>query len=301
VTWGETLARLRPETVIRAASAWNTAPLERVSISANVVYRLESGDYLRLVHSALRDEAFLATGLDWSRHLDSSGARVCSALESKHANLIERVDEDWLATVWTGIVGQPLSDRMTEVQLEAWGEAAGRLHAASAQYVPRAVRTSSGEVMPERYSLSRFWANIEKTVIRDAELLVAYRALTAFLESLPPEDALICHGDFRPANALWDGSSVWVVDFDEPAMGWAEYDVARAMSRDTDGPFPDVYSHLETFRHGYERGRGTRLNLERLQGFVPLQALLSLAWSLEDATWGWSHDLRRLALEPFVL
>ena len=282
------------DTAARAAGLWNDAVLERVGVSANLVYRLASGDYLRLTHSSLRDVAAVAAGVDWARHLEANGANVSVTLESNSGRLIERID-DWLATVWRGVDGQPLGDAMTAGQLELWGAAAGQMHAASLGYEPRAVMTSSGAALPKRFELRSFWRNIEPVVRKDAELLEVYERLTSWLEALPDAELLTCHGDFRPANAVWDGSSVWIIDFDEPVLAWPEYDVARAVSRDVDGPFPNLTAHLETFKRGYERHR--TLNLERVQTFVQLHALLSLSWSLEDNSWGWSHDLRRLALE----
>ena len=125
--------------------------------------------------------------------------------------------------------------------------------------------------------------------------------LTPFLESLPEAEMIVCHGDFRPANAVWDGGSVTVIDFDEPVLAPAEYDIARAMSTDNDGLFPNLGAHEGTFARGYERARGTPINHDRLQAFIQVHALLSLSWSLEDATWGWTHDLRKLALEGVQL
>ncbi|NJK45233.1 MAG: phosphotransferase [Pleurocapsa sp. SU_196_0] len=147
MSWADTLGTLTPEIVSRVAALWGTAPLQRVGLSANVVYRVESDDYLRLTHSSLRDEASLATGVDWARHLSSRGATVSVPLESTNGYFIERVG-DWLATLWTGIRGKTLTDAMTDAQLEAWGEAAGRLHAASTAYQPGTVRTSSGAMVP---------------------------------------------------------------------------------------------------------------------------------------------------------
>ena len=294
MTWAQTLADLPTDTAAQAASLWRETVLERVGSSANLVYRLKSGDYLRLIHSSLRDVQAVAAGVDWARQLELHGARVSVALESKSGCVIERID-DWLATVWRGVSGQPLGDAISDAQLEMWGAAAGLMHKASAGYEPRAVMTSSGAVLPERFELLTFWRNIEPVVRKDAELLEAYRRLTLWLETLPSDELLTCHGDFRPANAVWDGSSVWMIDFDEPVLACLEYDVARAMSRDQAGPFPNLAAHLEVFKRGYERTRG--LNLERVQTFIQLHALLSLSWSLGDASWGWSHDLRRLALE----
>ena len=298
MTWAQTLNDVPPDTAARAVSLWNDTILERVGVSANLVYRLESGHYLRLIHSTLRDAAFIAAGVDWARWLESNGASVSVALESNAGYLIERID-DWLATVWRGVGGQPLGDAITDAQLEMWGAAAGSMHKASTGYEPRAVTTLSGAVLPERCTLRIFWRNIERIVQKDTELLEVYRRLTPWLEGLPDTERLTCHGDFRPANAVWDGEKVWIIDFDEPLLAWPEYDVARAMSRDVNGPFPNLTAHLEIFRRGYRRTR--ELNMERLQTFIQLHALLSLSWSLGDASWGWSHDLRRFALEGIQL
>jgi Ser/Thr protein kinase RdoA (MazF antagonist) len=296
VNWQGTLSSLPDDVVTHAARAWNVEALERVSQSANSVFKLSSGNYLRLVHSGLRDAQFVAAGVDWARHLDANGARVSIALESRAGNPIECVD-DWVATVWTGVSGVPLGSNLTARQLELWGEAAGMMHRASASYAPKPLRTSSGSVKPERFFLRQFWHNIVPTVSRDPELLSAHGRLTPFLEAIPAEDMIVCHGDFRPANAVWNGANVTVIDFDEPVLAPAEYDIARAMSTDNDGLFPKLGTHLETFARGYERARGTPIHRERLQHFIQLHALLSLSWSLEDASWGWTHDLRTLALE----
>jgi Ser/Thr protein kinase RdoA (MazF antagonist) len=296
MTWAATLETLPDDLPTRAARLWGTAPASRIGQSANTVYRLSSGEYLRLTHSALRDREFVAAGVDWARQLHANGARVSTPLESQSGALIEDLD-GWLATVWRGAPGTPLSSDLTQTQREAWGAAAGAMHRASAGHEARAVATTAGLTMPARFDLRRFWQNTVPVVSTDAELLEAHTRLTRFLEALPSEDMIVCHGDFRPANAIWDGAHVTVIDFDEPVLAWAEYDLARAMSTDVDGVFPNLPKHLETFRRGYEAARGVPINLERLRIFVQLQALLSLSWSLEDATWGWNHDLRRLALE----
>lgn len=296
MTWAQTLKDVAPDVVTRAAGLWHSTVLERVGVSANLVYRLASGDYLRLVDSSLRDATFIAAGVDWARWLAAHGASVSVALESMAGCLIECVG-DWRATVWSGIGGRPLGDAITNAQLEAWGAAAGLMHAASVSYQPRAVVTSSGAVMPQGFELRSFWQKIERNLQKDTELLEVHQRLTPWLEGLPEAELLICHGDFRPANVVWDGSKVWIIDFDEPVLAWPEYDVARAMSRDEAGPFLKLATHLEVFKRGYVRTRGVCLNLSRVKTFIQLHALLSLSWSLEDDSWGWSHDLRRLAIK----
>jgi Ser/Thr protein kinase RdoA (MazF antagonist) len=302
VTWAETLGRLEPETVARAAALWgvDAGSLEFVSRSANAVYRFRTQGqvrYLRLVHRDLRDEAFLAAGVDWARHLAANGVWVSAPIASVNGNLIENTVQDkyvFLSTVRNGVAGAPLGNDLGSDQLEAWGFSLGLLHAASALYKAAGVQTPSGMVKPESFSLRQFWANIATVISRNPDLVPAYTTLGAWLEGLPNTDLILTHGDFRPTNAIWDGSRVHVVDFDEPTLAWAEYDIARAMMRDNDGLFPNHAAHLETFLRGYTQVRAVNASL--VARFVQLRALLMLAWSLEDESWGWTTTLRDLAV-----
>lgn len=302
MTWGERQATLQPETVTRVLALWDAdeGSMTFVSSSANVVYRFTvrgESRFARFVHHDLRDEEFLAAGVDWARHLARNGAQVSVPLESNRGHLIENTvqhEDVFLATVWDGVFGTPLGDSMTPHQIEAWGESLGRLHAASASYTPQPVQTAGGVFTPESFGLEQFWKNIADVTSHDPELRRAHADLGAFLGTLPRHDTIITHGDCRPANAIWDGENAVIVDFDEPTLAWAEYDIARAMMRDENGVFPDLERHMHTFLTGYERVRIPQRS--RLPQWIQLRALLMLAWSLQDETWGWTMTLRDLAV-----
>jgi Ser/Thr protein kinase RdoA (MazF antagonist) len=303
MNWSQTLGKLEKNTVSKAAALWNADPdsLEFVSQSANAVYRFTARgptNYLRLVHRDLRDQEFLAAGIDFARHCSSRGARVSVAFESKRGNLIEAVrqNEDvFLAAVWNGIPGSPLNDDLEPHALTAWSESLALLHAASASYMPQTVQTSSGAIMPESFSLEQFWTNIAGVVSSDPELQAAHAKLGRWLEALPKSEMIVTHNDFRPGNAIWDGTYVTIVDFDEPAMAWPEYDAARAMMRDEDALFQDRPGHQEAFLTGYQRIRN--LDVSRIKTFVHVRALLMYAWSLEDQSWVGPKSLRDLAVD----
>jgi Ser/Thr protein kinase RdoA (MazF antagonist) len=302
MNWSQTLGRLNDGTVSRAAALWDADPgsLGFVSQSANAVYRFTARGqmhYLRLVHRALRDQEFLAAGISFARHCRSRGARVSVPLESTYGNFIEAIsqnDDVFLAAVWSGIPGAPLNDDFGSGALEAWGESLALLHAASASYTPETVQTSSGAVMPESFYLTQFWANIAGVVSSDPELQDAHAALKRWLETLPKSEMIVTHNDFRPGNAIWDGTHVTIVDFDEPALAWPEYDVARTMMRDEDALYQNRPGHLEAFLTGYQRIRS--LDVSRIKTFVHVRALLMYAWSLEDDSWGGPQSLRDLAV-----
>jgi Ser/Thr protein kinase RdoA (MazF antagonist) len=97
---------------------------------------------------------------------------------------------------------------------------------------------------------------------------------------------IVTHGDFRSGNAIWDGTRVTILDFDEPVLAWAEYDVARTLLQDECDPFPNLESHLAHFLEGYEYARALPNVRSRISNFVRVRALLMLAWSLEDSSWG---------------
>ncbi len=310
--WGEMLSRLEPETAVRAAAFWNAdaGSLEFVSQSANAVYKFSSDGevrFLRLVAHELRDHEFLAAGLDFLNHAWLAGAFVCQPLLSSRGCFIEDVlqsDDVFLATVTAGIAGKTLGKVSETNRLEnavndaqkmllepnhvqAWGHALATLHAASESYQPVPVRLSSGMVQfPESFSLPKFWANIKAVCSSDPDLEHVHAELGIWLETLPISEMIVTHGDFRSGNAIWDGSRVTILDFDEPVLAWAEYDVARTLLQDECDPFPNLESHFENFLEGYERARALPNVQSRIKNFVRVRALLMLAWSLEDSTWG---------------
>ena len=314
MSWGETLSRLEPETAARAAAFWNadTGSLELVSVSANAVYKFSSDGevrFLRLVHHGLRDHAFLAAGLDFLNHAWLVGAFVCQPVLSSRGCFIEDIlqsDDVFLASVTAGVPGKTLgeiseSKRLEAVfelgvndtqmllqpaQVQAWGHALGTLHAASESYQPVPVRLSSGMVQfPESFSLPKFWVSIKAVCSGDPDLQFVHAELESWLETLPTSEMIVTHGDFRSGNAIWDGTRVTILDFDEPVLAWAEYDVARTLLQDECDPFPNLEQHLAYFLEGYERARALPNVQSRIQNFVRVRALLMLAWSLEDSTW----------------
>jgi Ser/Thr protein kinase RdoA (MazF antagonist) len=302
MNWSQTLGKLEKNTVSSAAALWNADPgsLAFVSQSANAVYRFTAHGqthYLRLVHRDLRDQEFLAAGIDFARHCHRHGARVSVALESTHGNLIEAVRQDgdvFLAAVWQGVQGSPLNDDFAPDALPAWGESLGLLHAASMSHAPESVQTSGGPVMPESFYLMKFWKNIANVVSNDPELRDAHAELEQWIKALPSNEMIVTHNDFRPGNAIWDGTHVTIVDFDEPALAWPEYDAARAMMRDEDALFQDRPRHQETFLKGYQHIRN--LDVSRIETFIHVRALLMYAWSLEDQSWVGPKSLRDLAV-----
>ncbi len=296
MSWASTLKMITPWLAEKAARRWSLSNLELVARSANAVFRASKDGqtvYLRMIHCEQRDEEFLAAGIDWARHLAAHGADVTTAIKSNTGYLLEEIDTVWFAVVWRGMDGTPLDDNIAPIQLEAWGMALGKLHLASSSYQPELTHTPNGDFLPERFTLAQFWRNIQATLEPDAELWSAYQELTTWLIGLPKEERLLCHGDFRPANAIWDGEKVSIIDFDEPTLAHPEYDIARACLRDNCHPFENP-DHLEIFLRGYQSVRPC--DPARVSQYIRVRALLMLAWDMQDGTGQFLEIGRRLVL-----
>lgn len=55
--------------------------------------------------------------------------------------------------------------------------------------------------------------------------------MAALSSSLATEDVVVVHRDFYPANLLWDGNTVWGIDFDQLALGDAGVDLGAFVAQ----------------------------------------------------------------------
>ncbi|MEX2246329.1 MAG: phosphotransferase family protein [Dehalococcoidia bacterium] len=107
----------------------------------------------------------------------------------------------------------------------------------------------------------------------------------------PPEQAVICHGDFHPLNVLMSGREVTgVVDWALTTVGDPAFDVASTLVLMTLGPIeppPPAEWAADRIRGFIARGylrRYTKLRpleLSRLRYYQALRCFTSLVWSAE--------------------
>ena len=71
------------------------------------------------------------------------------------------------------------------------------------------------------------------------------------MESLPLHDYGLIHGDYRPGNVIWDGTSARAIDFDEPNFHWYIADVSRALLELWDQPLAERRKFRQAFMRGY--------------------------------------------------
>jgi Ser/Thr protein kinase RdoA (MazF antagonist) len=251
------------------------------------VYRCESGAgrfYLRVSRPEVRSLELVAGAVDWQRHLHEREAPVAEPVPSAEGHLIEVVSERGLpffATVTREVHGDRI-DWTNLSQIAAWATAIGRVHEASEDYEPSTVFTSAGIVEGRLPALPHQWEQIASAVKGDP-LLQRHFDLGSRWMRQQSAPTLITHADVRPGNALIADRGVTMIDFDEPAIAWPAYDLAR-MILDDDGTLPlNAAAHLAAMLDGYRIGRPhVAIAPEEVWHFLSIRALLMYAWSLED-------------------
>lgn len=289
------------EIVTALARRWgaDASPISCISRGSSAVYRCETGAgrfYLRITGPGARSLELVAAAIDWQRHLHEHGAPVAEPVPSADGHLIEVVSESGqplFATVTREVQGNRI-DFTNPPQITAWATAIGRIHDASSHYTPSPVFTSAGISEGKLPVLPRQWKHIASAVADDALLKSHFDSGSRWMgqQSGP---TLVTHADVRPGNALISERGVTMIDFDEPAIAWPAYDVARMMLDDDGTLAPNAAPHLAAILDGYRIGRpDAAIWPDEVWNFLNIRVLLMYAWSIEDGDTdaGWLTRLR---------
>ena len=272
--------------------------ISRVDRATQIVARFQTDAgvvYLRITPASTRSLSVVAGALDWHRHLYEAGAPVVEPLRSSDGFWIEMASIEPITAVaiaTRGAPGRPVNFD-DPVEIRAWAEAVGRVHAASKSYTPSPVSTRTGPVEGKLPTLGDHWTEIEPTIATDPSVRAHYAESSRYLARLP-QPHLVTHGDVRPENALISDDRVVLLDFDEPTWAWPTYDLARMILNDDASPPRDRSAHLAAIMTGYRQSMPMfSCTSDDLDAFLRIRALLMYGWSLQDhfddATW-----LRRL-------
>ena len=234
------------------ADLWHGDPasLRLVSQDYNIVYRFEAegqGRYLRVCHPALHPLPEARQVMHFLRFLADNDVPVAAPLPSVHGKYIELLDGGYFAAAQAEAPGQEMTHHLLDSSVyEAWGQSLGKLHAASRRYQP------DPQIDYRFPTVQRFWKNIEPTAYASSpELVRIYAELTDFMNGLPAHDRGLIHGDYRPANVIWDGVTARTIDFDEPNIHWYIADVSRALMDLWDQPLERRREFRKAFMRGY--------------------------------------------------
>lgn len=211
---------------------------------------------LKVGHSDRRSHDLLVAEAEFTRFLADRDISVASAIESADRNLVEPIDDGeggfFMATAWTKAQGDPIPRLCEDLAFwEAHGELLGAIHAATVDYKP--VHGDRPAWDDDVFLEDSFHIPADDTraiEIRDT-LLAEQRALPT-----PPDAYGLVHHDAHGGNAMWDGSTVTLFDFDDSGYLWFANDLAIVMYYGL-LPFDDPVAAAETiwpaFIDGYQR------------------------------------------------
>jgi Ser/Thr protein kinase RdoA (MazF antagonist) len=284
------MPELRPtlETVRQAAQQFGGDPddLRLINAGFNTVYR--SGQMaLRLVNQAYRDLNSLMPPLAWLRHLATAGASVCGPLSTPDGRWIVDVEQDsatFLATAVRWVQGPRLSDLPPTPELYCeYGRSIGRLHRANHNFnlppgTPHMLEPGAEGVFARWDWL---WQRAAGHLGGVQVLEQAFERLTPLVLAWVKEGQTLTHGDLRPGNVIWHAESkrAVIIDFDEPVIGPAALDLARAALELQKVERPALIAALL---------KGYRLEYElaavwdaRIPALIAARAALMTAWNVE--------------------
>ena len=302
------MAESRPSltTVQAAARSFGANPdaLHLINAGVNSVYR--AGDLaLRLCSASFKDQAYLTPPLDWLRHLQAHGAAVCEPLCTPYGEWVVAVPEGgavFLATAVRWVPGPRLSDLPpTPALYRDYGRSIGGLQTAGLGFVaspdaPHMLSPGTPGVYP-RWDWQ--WGRAAQHAGGMPVLARAFERLTPLVEAWAAEQSVMTHGDLRPGNVIWDGARAVIIDFDEPVLGPAALDLARAAMEISDEERPALTAAL---LEGYRLEQPLAPVWEdRLPTLMAARAALMAAWNAEDGQIGTGSDSGAAVSVPHLL
>jgi Ser/Thr protein kinase RdoA (MazF antagonist) len=271
------------------------ASLRWISQDYNIVFRFEvagCGHYLRICHPALHPLPKARQVMGFLRFLAAEGVPVGQPAPSVNGAYIETLDGDYFAAAQREAPGVLMEEHLLDIAAyQAWGQSLGKLHAASRRYQP------DRRIDYEFPTVEQFWRNIEATARAQSPAIQrAYTELTDWMHNLPRHDRGLIHGDYRPGNVVWDGTTARTIDFDEPNIHWYIADIGRALLELYDQPLAD----RRRFRKAFMRGYLGEHDIDdwwvtQLPYFAQHRAMLMYMWDIQEG--GCWSEIERTALE----
>lgn len=231
---------------------------EYYRISSNAIYPFEYEEQTRLLRFAPTTEkcrANIAAELEFIAYLRGKGYGALEPVASLGGEELVEARTPWgdfYASVFKRVPGVQISqtDCSDEIMF-CYGQALGKLHQLSSEYVPStAKRWSCLDVLTWIEELFSDSAQEEAAALAEAELLRKYFA------SLPVTKSNfgLVHYDFEYDNVFYDETthSCHVIDFDDAMYHWYAMDIEQALASLQDCVSPDSFnSTKQCFLDGY--------------------------------------------------
>ncbi len=270
--------------------------------SANFVFSVKTSKdqyFLRFNHASERDARTIDAELDYVRHLMRSGIRLNAPILSTSGNYVESVSTDmgeFHAFLFQALTGEDWEfDSLDEERFGLWGQALGKIHAAS-----KGFNTDHRPSWTDHVLLAeRMIPASEEDSCR--ELFTVKELLSSLPSSV--DDFGLIHFDFELDNLKWENNEARVMDCDDCAFYWFEADIAfalRDLFEDSIDKIDFECNRLSAFLTGYRsENQISDAAIKRIPLFLRMHNLVSYARlirtiegePIQDEP-GWTTNLR---------
>ncbi len=265
---------------------WGGDPqaVQFISADYNIVFRFERGGrgyYLRICHEVLHPLPEARQVMHFLRYLAGCGVPVGEPIPAASGEFIEVLADGFFASAQREAPGALMEAHAHDIAVyEAWGRSLGKLHAASRNY------QRDKNIDYEFPTVQRFWKNIAPTIENASpQLQNVYAELSDWMQNLPKCDYGLIHGDYRPGNVIWDGTTARTIDFDEPNFHWYIADICRALLELWDKPLEERRARRREFMRGYLREHKIdEFWVGQLPFFAQHRAMLMHAWDVQEGS-----------------
>ena len=298
------------DAVDQALALWGLtdASAALVAQRENTVWRVARGEgdlALRFHRPGYRTEAELRSELDWMAMLARGGLSVPAPVPRPDGSLIARVG-DHFVSVLDWLDGHPIGTRgrfdariADPVALARdLGRTIAQLHDLTDAWQPPAGFTRPDwrrdGLLGEAPLWGRFWDHPHLDSEGRALLLRARAAAGAALAEIEAEaDQGLIHADILAENVMVQDSGLSLIDFDDCAIGFRDFDLATPLLKFADHP------RAEALRHALIDGYASRRTVDhdQLELFILLRALTYPGWIMTrlDEPHAPERSLRMLA------
>lgn len=275
-----------------------------VAHSENITFRVSArnsdSDYALRLHrpdyNSLRE---LESERAWLAALREAGIGVQDSLRTRRGRCFGAIDmpasgEQRFAGMTTWMEGRSLDDYLETCSspserahvFRRIGMIAAAIHNQSANWEEppgfERRRLDIDGLLGDTPLWGRFWEHESLTAAERALLLRARDQLRGMLDDYgsPPGIFGLIHADLHPANFVYDGKDLSLIDFDDSGYGWHMYDIASALIEVRRAP--DFEQLRDALLEGY---RGSRPLASRDAGLLPTFLLIR-----GMAIMGWFHQ-----------
>jgi Ser/Thr protein kinase RdoA (MazF antagonist) len=279
----------------------DAARIEPIMHSENLTFRVTERDegaryVLRLHRPGYNSLEELESERIWVRALRETGVPVPKSLatcEGGHFTLIDMPGEaePRYAGMTNWLEGEPLGNFLETCTDEAarqrmffrYGEIAAAFHnQASKWQAPAGFSRRSLDrenLLGEAPFWGRFWEHPDLDASERALLLRERERLRASLGAYGEDSGTfsLIHADLTLDNLLFDGERLAVIDFDDCAYGWHQYDLTALLIDCVH--HPDFGELQEAVLEGYRRHRGlAQRDVDLLSDFLLVRGMAVIGW-----------------------